>query len=191
VPGKIRPLIVSLLCGSTLLLFWAYLDRAGKTQFAAPPAAEPTAAGQPAVRPAIPTGYYGAEGEVRDDGEEGRTPRPAQPSQPPSSSGTAPVAVPAPAPTTSAGNYRDGTYSASAGAPWGPMTIEVTVAGGKWTAIKNVAIPDSPPSYYAVTYLVQQALQAQNEKIDGVSGATYTSNAYRDYLQQIVALSKK
>ena len=90
-----------------------------------------------------------------------------------------------------AANYRDGVYRATSQAPWGPMTIEITVSGGRWTGIQTVEVPNSPPSRYAVTDLVQQALRAQSAVIDGVSGATYASDAFRDDLRQIVALSKK
>lgn len=194
-PGKIRPWLVSLLCGSTLLSFWAYLDQAARAQFAAPLPAKTVAASGQVARPVVPAGYFDDDDGERedewndDDDDRARTLRPVQDFQ---SQLPADTAAPVPtAPTATSGNYRDGAYTASSGSPWGLMTIEVTVAGGKWTDIKNLAIPDSPPSYYAVTYLVQQALAAQGAQIDGVSGATYTSDAFRDDLAQIVALSQK
>ena len=110
--------------------------------------------------------------------------KPATPTPPP-----APKPVPAPTPVAT--KYKDGTYRASNDAPWGPMTIDVTVKNDRWTDIKAVQTPDSPPSYYAVPQLIQQALAAQSNNIDGVSGATYTSNAFRDDLTQILTLSKK
>lgn len=92
--------------------------------------------------------------------------------------------------TTRLGPYKDGIYQASSDIPWGTLTIEITVKNGQWSNIKPIAIPDSPPSIYAASYLARQALQAQNDSIDGVSGATYTSNGFRDDLRQIIAQSK-
>ena len=70
------------------------------------------------------------------------------------------------------------------------MAIEVTVRNGKWTDVALLSVPNSSPSRFAVTYLVQQALSAQSDAIDGVTGATYTSDAFRDDLRQIIILSK-
>ena len=163
--------------------------------------------------PPVPPTYYGDDGygedyrgewEYGDEGEGyqrppsgavgGAVPVPMTPSPTPAPSSPPPSTPPASQPPSGgvvAGIYKDGVYKASSNAPWGVMGIEVTVSGGKWTAIKTPSIPDSPPSYYAVTYLVQQALAAQSAQIVGVSGATYTSNAFRDDLRQIVQLSKR
>jgi uncharacterized protein with FMN-binding domain len=71
------------------------------------------------------------------------------------------------------------------------LTIDVTVKNDHWTDVRAVQTPDSPPSYYAVPLLIQQALAAQSDNIDGVSGATYTSSAFRDNLTKILSLSKR
>lgn len=88
------------------------------------------------------------------------------------------------------GSYNDGTYEATSSTPWGDMSVSIIVKNGKWSNIRYLQIPDSPPSQYAASYLAQQALQKQNASIDGVSGATYTTEAFRDDLNQIVQQSK-
>ncbi len=195
VPAKYRPLVYSLLGGSALMLFWAYMNQseqaflaglaptAGQTPQSSDGAVGPTANGPLPYRAGHDDGY-----ETEDEGEDGYGTAGGTgatgggPLAPPASGSTAAVS------TTS---YKDGTYRASNDAPWGPMTIDVTVKNGKWADIKAVQIPDSPPSYSAVPQLIQQALAAQSDAIDGVSGATYTSVSFRDDLTRIMALAKK
>jgi len=71
---------------------------------------------------------------------------------------------------------------------WGPVQVEVTVAGGKITDVQPLAVPyDNGRSQeinnYAVPILRQEIIDAQSAQIDTVSGATYTSGGYRDSLQ--------
>ena len=71
---------------------------------------------------------------------------------------------------------------------WGPVQVEVTVAGGKITDVQPLAVPyDNGKSQeinnYAVPILHQEIIDAQSAQIDTVSGATYTSGGYRDSLQ--------
>jgi hypothetical protein len=63
----------------------------------------------------------------------------------------------------------------------------VSVANGKITAVSMPTIPNSPPSVYAEPYLVQQALAAGSANIQGVSGATYTSIAFKSSLESAIA----
>lgn len=101
-----------------------------------------------------------------------------------------PVVAAPPPPKKPLGPYNDGSYTASSQTPWGTIEIALIVKNGQWSNVRYLQIPDSPPSQYAVSYLAKQALQAQNQNIDGVSGATYTSDAFRDVLSQIVQQSK-
>jgi uncharacterized protein with FMN-binding domain len=71
---------------------------------------------------------------------------------------------------------------------WGPVQVEVTVAGGKITDVQPLAVPyDNGRSQeinnYAVPILHQEIIDAQSAQIDTVSGATYTSEGYRQSLQ--------
>ncbi len=104
-----------------------------------------------------------------------------------------PLPAPAPIPTppvVALGPYKDGNYTALASTPWGDLQVKIIVKDGQWSNVRYLKTPDSPPSQYAVSYLAKQALKAQNQNINGVSGATYTSNAFRDDLTQIVQQSK-
>jgi uncharacterized protein with FMN-binding domain len=71
---------------------------------------------------------------------------------------------------------------------WGPVQVQITVAGGKITAAQAVVYPQENPrdqqiNAYAIPTLNDEALQAGNASIDTVSGATYTSIGYIGSLQ--------
>lgn len=91
---------------------------------------------------------------------------------------------------TNSGPYKDGDYQAASETPWGAVTIEITINNGRWSKLKYLKIPDSPPSQYAASYLADQAMTTQGASVDSVSGATYTSDAFRDDLNQIIQQSK-
>ena len=108
---------------------------------------------------------------------------------------TNPTPTPAPTPaqttvttTTPAdqpkGQYRDGTYTGSSeNAFYGNVQVKVTVSGGK---ITNIAFLDYPNdrrqseeiNSQALPILKQEAISAQSAQVDGVSGATDTSEAF-------------
>jgi uncharacterized protein with FMN-binding domain len=71
---------------------------------------------------------------------------------------------------------------------YGDVQVKVTVVGSKITAVTAVALPQSDGrslmiSQQAEPMLRSQALAAQSAQIDGVSGASYTSDGYRQSLQ--------
>ncbi|MEU3284719.1 FMN-binding protein [Streptomyces longwoodensis] len=71
---------------------------------------------------------------------------------------------------------------------WGPVQVRVTVADGKLTDVTAVTYPQDNPrdqqiNSYALPELRSEALRAQGADIDTVSGATYTSDGYRESLQ--------
>jgi uncharacterized protein with FMN-binding domain len=75
---------------------------------------------------------------------------------------------------------------------WGPVQVRISVSGSRITEITAVQVPDSNPrdrqiNNYALPILRQQALAAQSAQIDGVSGATVTSDGYRESLQSAIA----
>jgi uncharacterized protein with FMN-binding domain len=115
--------------------------------------------------------------------------------------GTATAAAAAPAPTgttetpapagTSGSGTSNGTetYSGSvAQTRWGPVQVTITVSGGK---ITDVAVPTYPNgnhrdeeiNAYALPVLTQETMSAQSADIDTVSGATVTSDGYKESLQ--------
>ncbi|MGW2510381.1 FMN-binding protein [Streptomyces scopuliridis] len=71
---------------------------------------------------------------------------------------------------------------------YGPVQVRITVAGGKITKSEAVQAPGADARSRSVTadavpQLDQAAVTAQNARIDAVSGASYTSQGYRDSLQ--------
>lgn len=71
--------------------------------------------------------------------------------------------------------------------PWGNAVASVTITNGKIIGVAMPTIPNSPPSQYAEPYLVQQALAAGSANIQGVSGATYASLAFKSSLESAIA----
>ncbi|SCG63130.1 FMN-binding protein [Micromonospora inositola] len=74
---------------------------------------------------------------------------------------------------------------------WGPVQVRITVSGGKITDVTAVQVPDGNRrdqeiNDYAVPILRQSALAAQSAQIDTVSGATVTSDGYRESLQSAI-----
>ena len=71
---------------------------------------------------------------------------------------------------------------------WGPVQVSITVTNGK---ITSVAVPTYPTgngkdkeiNAYALPVLKQETVTAQNANIDTVSGATVTSDGYKESLQ--------
>lgn len=82
-----------------------------------------------------------------------------------------------------------GTYQGSVvQTRWGPIQVTVKVSGGKVTAVDVPIYPngnhrDEEINAYALPILQQEAVQQQSADIDSVSGATVTSDGYRESLQ--------
>jgi uncharacterized protein with FMN-binding domain len=120
-------------------------------------------------------------------------------SAPPTNAAPKPGATgtkPAPPPTTpAAGGLKNGTF-AGAGATqrYETVTVTITVSGGKITAVNGSCGKASGESRSicqgALPKLQQEALTAQSAKIATVSGATYTSNAYKTSLQSALDQAK-
>ncbi|MFF9088782.1 FMN-binding protein [Streptomyces sp. NPDC014991] len=71
---------------------------------------------------------------------------------------------------------------------WGPVQVRVTLGSGRLTDVTAVSCPRDNPrdreiNGYALPQLRREALTAQSAQIDTVSGATYTSDGYRQSLQ--------
>ena len=86
----------------------------------------------------------------------------------------------------------DGTYlGATDTNRWGPVQVQITVTNGQITAVDAVQTPsengkDIAINARATPILQSEALAAQSASIDGVSGATYTSNSYKVSLQSAI-----
>jgi uncharacterized protein with FMN-binding domain len=71
---------------------------------------------------------------------------------------------------------------------WGPVQVAVTVADGRITEVSVPRFPDGNGrdreiNAYALPVLRERVLAAQSADIDAVSGATVTSDGYRESLQ--------
>ncbi|WP_433228694.1 FMN-binding protein [Micromonospora sp. CA-248260] len=94
--------------------------------------------------------------------------------------------------SASTGDSGGGSYDGSvAQTRWGPVQVRITVAGGRITDVTALQVPDGnfrdqQINDYAVPILRQAALTAQSARIDTVSGATVTSDGYRESLQAAI-----
>ena len=71
---------------------------------------------------------------------------------------------------------------------WGHVQVRITVSDGRVIDVQAITLPNSNSHSAALSRAVQrklreEALQTQSADIDGVSGATLTSNNYRESLQ--------
>lgn len=113
----------------------------------------------------------------------------------PHASPAAALALPAP---TSSSSASSGSASATTGTKtvtgdtiqtrWGPVQVRITIKNSRLTEVEAVTYPTDNPrdqeiNSYAIPRLRSEALQAQSADIDTVSGATYTSDGYRQSLQ--------
>jgi uncharacterized protein with FMN-binding domain len=73
----------------------------------------------------------------------------------------------------------------------GPVQLQVTFAGTRITAVKMLQQPDHPQTTAAMPKLVAETLQAQSADIDTVSGATITSDGYKESLQAAIDANAK
>ena len=93
-----------------------------------------------------------------------------------------------PAPTTTTSRKIAGSAVQT---PFGPVQVQVTVQGTKIISVSALQSPQggrsSEISRQAVPYLVQQTLAAQSANVQGVSGATYTSDAWAQSLQSALS----
>jgi uncharacterized protein with FMN-binding domain len=88
-----------------------------------------------------------------------------------------------PTPATGSGSGPSGNFSGPVVQGFfGPVQAFLTVANGKITDVRITAPQDNPTSQFvnsqAVPLLRSETLQAQSANINGISGATVTSQAY-------------
>jgi uncharacterized protein with FMN-binding domain len=112
------------------------------------------------------------------------------PSAAPDATPSAAPAAPSPTPTpTPRPKVADGRFTGQVVPTiYGDVQVRVTVAGGRVTDVQAVTLPNDRArsaeiSQVAGPMLRQEAIQARNAQIDVISGATYTSEAYAQSLQ--------
>jgi uncharacterized protein with FMN-binding domain len=89
--------------------------------------------------------------------------------------------------SSGAGSY-DGTVAQTR---WGPVQVRITVQNGRITDVQALQVPagnarDREINNRAVPVLRRETLAAQSADIDAVSGATVTSEGYRQSLQAAI-----
>ncbi|MHB8651834.1 MAG: FMN-binding protein [Minisyncoccota bacterium] len=86
------------------------------------------------------------------------------------------------------GLYNDGTYTGDAAdAYYGNVQIEATIKGGRLTNVRFLQHPNNRGTSIeinsqAMPYLKQEAIAAQSARVNVVSGATFTSEAFQSSL---------
>ena len=88
-----------------------------------------------------------------------------------------------------ASGYTDGTVTGQVvSTRYGDVQVQVTIAGGVISDVTALQLPDGDGHSSRISSVVEPmlrsaALQAQSANIDLISGATYTSTAYRESLR--------
>lgn len=89
--------------------------------------------------------------------------------------------------------YRDGQYGGDVvDAYYGNVEVKALISGGRVTDVQFVQYPSDRRTSMminsqAMPMLKQEAIQAQSANVDIVSGATATSQAFRQSLQSALA----
>lgn len=115
------------------------------------------------------------------------------------------IATPAPTgstntPTATSGAagaaYKDGTYTGSGeDAFYGTIQVATTISGGKLTDVKFLQYPNDQPNSVkintaAMPLLKQEAIAAQSSKVDTITGATQSSDAFVKSLASALSQAK-
>jgi len=86
-----------------------------------------------------------------------------------------------PKPSIDITQLADGTYEGSGEGLKGAITVEVTVAGGKITAVEVVSGNDTEEYFdQAKAEVPQRIVAEQKVDVDAASGATFSSNGIKD-----------
>ncbi|MDV9176741.1 FMN-binding protein [Streptomyces sp. W16] len=105
------------------------------------------------------------------------------------------VSTPTPTPTATSSSSSSSTPSTSSkkvvqgtaiNTSKGTVQVQVTFEGDKISSVSMLQQPDHPQTTAAVPVLIEETLKAQSSKIDTVSGATITSDAYVQSLQAAI-----
>lgn len=98
--------------------------------------------------------------------------------------------------STSSATYKDGSYTGkSFDAIYGYIQVRATISGGKLTDITFLDYPQDRRdsieiNQQAMPMLKSEAIAAQSAKVDGVSGATDTSAAFEQSLDDALTQAR-
>jgi len=136
-----------------------------------PPMTPPTVPALPTVTPTTPTST---------------APQPTATGTP-----ATPPAGTTPSPTAQAPSASGSFTGKPASTRYGNVQVAIDVSNGQITDVRVLQVPTRDPqdrmiAQYAVPILTSEALAAQSAQIDSVSGATYTSDGYKQSLQSAI-----
>ena len=97
---------------------------------------------------------------------------------------TTPVATATVAASTS--GYADGTYTGTGTSRFGNVTVSITTSSGKITNVQITKVTTSFP-VSRIASLPAQVVQNQTANVNVVTGATYSSQAFKQAVQQALA----
>ena len=98
--------------------------------------------------------------------------------------------------SVSSGMYKDGTYTGSAAdAFYGTIQVKAVIQNGKLADVQFLQYPNDQPesqqvSQQSMPILKQEAITAQKAQVDTVSGATQTSQAFKESLAAALAQAR-
>jgi len=101
-------------------------------------------------------------------------------------SSTTEVAAPAPSTSASGGSSSQVVTGTTVNTEKGPVEVQVTFDGEKITAVRMLQQPNHPQTTAAVPKLIARTLEVQSADIDTVSGATITTEGYKESLQAAI-----
>lgn len=112
----------------------------------------------------------------------------ATPTSTPKTTKKATPAATKPAPTGVSGVFTGAVSQTQ----FGPVEVQITVKNGKITAAKGLQYPNNDfrsqsISKQAIPFLVQETIAASSSNIQGVGGASYTSQGWYDSLVSALA----
>ncbi|MGW7129145.1 FMN-binding protein [Streptomyces bobili] len=96
------------------------------------------------------------------------------------------VAAPVSTPSTSTSGTGVVVKGPTVGTAKGDVQVEVTFEGDAISAVRMLKQPNHPQTTAAVPTLISETLEAQSADIDTVSGATLTSEGYKESLQAAI-----
>ncbi|MDQ5954768.1 MAG: hypothetical protein QG583_696 [Patescibacteria group bacterium] len=132
------------------------------------------------------------------------TPTPANPKPTPKPVPTPtpkPTPTPTPTPVTppvvvNTGKFKNGTYTGdSIDAYYGYVQVKAVISGGKITDVQFLDYPQDRQTSQkinnrAMPYLISEAIKAQDSNVNTVSGASFTSKAFRKSLASALVKAK-
>lgn len=81
--------------------------------------------------------------------------------------------------------YKDGTYEGEAEGFGGPISVSVTVAGGKVTELNILSAEKEDGAYFEMAKdIIPTIIEQQTWDVDTISGATFSSTGIKNAAQQ-------